>query len=142
MGDHSVTNEQLYNCCTNCQPPDWSLFDAIEVHPMVTVGTDYEGTTHVEPADRGQKPEFWTVFGHFAPASGQYGCEAITDVPKEADARIIAKRFQLLVANEFQLLSDQPPTCPKCGARTEWEEEVVQFHTCLGCKHQFMAVDR
>lgn len=48
--------------------------------------------------------------------------------------------------NTFSI-SDQPTMCPKCGARTEFYEdispisnEVVQIHTCLSpsCKYRFV----
>lgn len=44
-------------------------------------------------------------------------------------------------------VSDQPTTCPKCGARTEFYDdtspisnEFVQIHTCLSpsCKFKFV----
>jgi hypothetical protein len=43
-------------------------------------------------------------------------------------------------------MTDQPPTCPQCGARTEFTEAtdrcsgcgaVVQSHTCLDCGYKF-----
>jgi hypothetical protein len=39
------------------------------------------------------------------------------------------------------LLGDQPMTCPKCGARTEYTEldGGRQNHTCLGCGFAFIA---
>lgn len=45
------------------------------------------------------------------------------------------------------LLSDQPTTCPKCGARTDFENDPNnvkrQFHQCLNlkCSFQFIAED-
>jgi transposase-like protein len=40
---------------------------------------------------------------------------------------------------------DQPTTCPKCGARTDFIEEegnhptlCDQRHTCLGCGYKFI----
>ena len=49
--------------------------------------------------------------------------------------------------NNTFLISDQPTTCPKCGARTDFYDdtspvsnEVVQIHTCLSptCKFEFV----
>lgn len=44
---------------------------------------------------------------------------------------------------EYQLIGDQPMTCPKCGARTDWEmqEDGTQVHTCLGCGNEFLACE-
>jgi transposase-like protein len=37
--------------------------------------------------------------------------------------------------------NDQPTTCPKCGARTDFDKRPgsvhVQRHGCLGCKYVF-----
>lgn len=46
----------------------------------------------------------------------------------------------------YEIIGDQPMTCPKCGARTEWEDAtndflLVQFHTCLGCGNKFAACE-
>lgn len=40
---------------------------------------------------------------------------------------------------KYILDNEQPPTCPKCGARTDFEEneDGTQAHTCLNCKFQF-----
>ena len=38
---------------------------------------------------------------------------------------------------------DDPVTCPKCGARTQFGElprEGWQVHSCLGCEHSFIAI--
>lgn len=39
-------------------------------------------------------------------------------------------------------ITDQPMTCPKCGARTDFTElpSRVQVHTCLGCGFKFEAI--
>lgn len=38
---------------------------------------------------------------------------------------------------------EDPVTCGKCGARTKFEELPgnAQFHQCLNCKDQFLAVE-
>jgi len=45
----------------------------------------------------------------------------------------------------YILDNNQPATCPKCGARTEWENIIVlkiasQLHTCLAssCNYKFI----
>ena len=48
--------------------------------------------------------------------------------------------------NEVYIISDQPTTCPKCGARTEiilsldYTIEKTQFLKCLfeSCKYEFV----
>jgi len=48
--------------------------------------------------------------------------------------------------SEVYIYSDQPVTCPKCGARTEITldlfstPEQTQHHTCLSVKCRFMFV--
>lgn len=39
------------------------------------------------------------------------------------------------------LLSDQPTTCPRCGARTEWDDrdDGTQHHRCPRCTFEFIA---
>lgn len=44
------------------------------------------------------------------------------------------------------LNGDQPTTCPKCGARTDFEyfrkRSSRALNTCLNCGHQFITVNR
>jgi hypothetical protein len=49
--------------------------------------------------------------------------------------------------NPIFLASDQPTTCPKCGARSDFEDytisdpkNILQIHTCLNlaCKFEFL----
>lgn len=35
-------------------------------------------------------------------------------------------------------MTDQPETCEKCGARTEFIGERVQLHKCLNCGYVFL----
>lgn len=51
---------------------------------------------------------------------------------------------------ETFLMSDQPVVCPKCGARTEFEEipntetnDVIQIHQCFDekCQYKFEVVE-
>lgn len=48
------------------------------------------------------------------------------------------------------LMTDQPATCPKCGARTDFQEVskdegigVIQIHQCFDekCKYKFEVVE-
>lgn len=53
----------------------------------------------------------------------------------------------LIALQAIFILSDQPTTCPLCGARTEFDEleSGQQHHRCLdqsGCGHEFIAEDR
>lgn len=43
-------------------------------------------------------------------------------------------------AEAAYLASDQPMTCPKCGARTAYEslDETSQRHACPACAHAFL----
>lgn len=48
---------------------------------------------------------------------------------------------------EYLLNNDQPTTCPKCGARTEFSNDFeagvgwIQHHQCLNCDHRFTTCD-
>ncbi len=56
-----------------------------------------------------------------------------------------SQSFNVEGLNDFFLMTDQPATCPKCGARTEMLSEevvegiIVQQHLCLNgsCKYSF-----
>ena len=50
---------------------------------------------------------------------------------------------------DFYLMSDQPTTCPICGARTDWMGDFLHtnlkmiVHGCFNpkCMHRFLEVD-
>ena len=38
-------------------------------------------------------------------------------------------------------MTDQPETCPKCGARSDFMEEAgIQSHRCLGCGEEWSLI--
>lgn len=57
-------------------------------------------------------------------------------------------KFERMNRYEIIIISDQPPTCPKCGAKTELKLKLpnspkkIQFHKCLSlsCEY-FFAVE-
>jgi hypothetical protein len=80
-------NETLYNCCLGALPPDWSQFDAIEVHP---VRVDPTGLAECLSYDERHEATVWTVYGHCITG----GVEALTDVSTERVALQIARAFE------------------------------------------------
>lgn len=82
----------FFNCCTDLEPPEWLIFNAIEVHPM-TLALDEYDHTWCEPAQSGDEPQFWTVFGHLFCG----GLEAITDVYDQAHAERIGELFRSML---------------------------------------------
>ena len=41
------------------------------------------------------------------------------------------------------LMTDQPETCPHCGARTDFDQlsPLIQKHRCLGCGYEYLCED-
>lgn len=83
---HANPNPTLYSSLPGNLPPDWSRFDAIEVHPVYCDPAGWCETCDDEP----EEATFWSVYGH---VHGQ-GLECITDVPTARLACIIATLFE------------------------------------------------
>jgi len=74
-------------------------FDNFEVHGMAFLGAigDYD---NAEPADDRTNPDFWTVFGHYSPASGKHGVETVMDYDTEAVANAVASELTARYAHK------------------------------------------
>ncbi|MBB4200584.1 hypothetical protein CCR94_18185 [Rhodoblastus sphagnicola] len=83
---------RLFNCCTNCLPPDWSQFS------FITIGgckDDPDDPGHTLGLCSDEEAEFWTVYArHKEPDSG----EAITDCKTKAEAEAVAAELSKLSA--------------------------------------------
>lgn len=73
--------DKLFNCCTDYAEPEWTRFDALELHGCVNVadglggpGTG-ESETYVESGYSRAEAELFTISGHLK----EGGAEAITD---------------------------------------------------------------
>lgn len=64
---------------TPIPPFDLSLFDGFETYPIRDDGP------HCEPC-RPEEATYWTVFGHYAPGTGEFGLEALLDCADAASA--------------------------------------------------------
>ena len=84
-------NSILYNCCLNNEPPDWRLYDAIEVSPVL-ITPDGEGGEICEPVPYSERStaSMWSVYGHLP----QGGVECLTDVSTEHRATRIGALFE------------------------------------------------
>lgn len=71
---------------TPVPPFDLSAFDGFETYPIRDNGP------HSEPC-RPEEATYWTVFGHYAPASGSFGLEALLDC---ADASSATRAIAIL----------------------------------------------
>jgi hypothetical protein len=75
-----MEKEQLFNCCTDLSEPEWSLFEALEIVPMM----DNNGeSSEAESADT---PDFWSIIAH----TKQGDFEPITDCTTRAMADCVA----------------------------------------------------
>src|SRR5688572_15191904 len=76
--------------------PSFQLFDfdAFEVHACreYDKGTPAAFTAHVDSPHA----EFWTVYGHYSPDSGQQGIEALIDCTDRPSAEIVQKLLTVL----------------------------------------------
>jgi hypothetical protein len=83
----STSNQTLFNCCAGALPPDWALFDAVEVNP---VRIDPDGQAECLSYDERHEATVWTVYGHCVAG----GVDALTDVTTERLAMGIARKFE------------------------------------------------
>ena len=86
---------------TNALHFDLSSFDGFEVHPVKDHG-DY--------CEQCAPPVamFWTVYGHYAPDSGEYGVEALIDCADEHSADLVYNllaRLETLVTKAHDLIA-------------------------------------
>lgn len=70
-------------------PFNLSIFDAFEVHPVKDYGDYCEQCAPDEAT-------FWTVYGHYSPASGELGIEALIDCADEFSAERTVQLLELL----------------------------------------------
>lgn len=78
-----LTNAQLFNCQPNNSEPEWSLFDVIEIVPML----DNNGES--SEAEPGQPADFYSVMAH----TKQGDFEPITDCTTIAMADLVANEI-------------------------------------------------
>lgn len=85
-------NDRLFNCCTDHTEPDWTQFDALELHGCVNVAdglggpTTGESETYIESGYSRAEAELFTISGHLK----EGGAEAITDCLTFEDAQAVA----------------------------------------------------
>lgn len=95
--DHAINGDidDRYNCCPGGQEPDWSQYDAIEVHPICTE-TLPDGSTSTSLLDDEDDPTVtgWCVYGHLR---DEGGLDDITDVNTRARADELAAMFSARV---------------------------------------------
>ncbi len=76
------TNWQLYNCCTDCQEPDWSQYDYLEVQPVIECfDDDGQCSCEVLPLDESDWADFWSIYARLP--CGEV--EVITDIKSESE---------------------------------------------------------
>lgn len=85
----TVSNADLYNCCTGFQEPDWSLFCGLELGGCVTEKMPNGDEFTIGGISR-DKAEFFTVYGRLK----EGGCDAITDADTLERAVTIMRRFE------------------------------------------------
>ena len=82
-------NDRLFNCCTNCEAPDWSLFTHLVIGGCKE---DLECPGSILGGLPDDEAKFWTVYAR-TPDSG---VEAITDCASRADVDMIAAELSKL----------------------------------------------
>ena len=86
---------------TNALHSDLSSFDCFEVHSVKDDGDSCEQCAPPEAT-------FWTVYGHYDPASGEYGVEALIDCADEYSANHVYNlltRLKTLVSKADHLIA-------------------------------------
>lgn len=68
-----MDNLITWSCCTNCEPPDWTAYNALEIAGCVEYGKGTEAAI-VERVD-GEPADFFTLYGRLVDG----GCEALHD---------------------------------------------------------------
>lgn len=74
-GTSTMDNATLYNCCTDCAAPDWSLFDNLELGGCKDLSEEGDDDTYISGGYSAAEADFFTIYGHLKTG----GCEAITD---------------------------------------------------------------
>lgn len=85
-------NGRLFNCCTDCQAPDWSQFSWLETGGCTTETNPVTGQEWTNGGEPDDVAEFWTVYGRLK----EGGCEAITDCYTRAEVDSVAQRLSEL----------------------------------------------
>ena len=81
---------RLFNCCTDHAAPDWSQFDAIEIHGCVDLNAETpEQGTHFESGYDRDEATCFSVSGHYRDG----GAESITDCDTLEEAESVARLF-------------------------------------------------
>lgn len=92
-----MSDETLFNCCTNGVAPDWSQYDGLELG-----GCRFDSDEgHVNGGLDRHEAEFFTVYGHL----NEGGCEAITDIMGDFDAaERVGEKLAELSGLELQIM--------------------------------------
>lgn len=72
---YSFSPEELFNCCTAFQEPDWSRFTNLELGGCIDTAEEGADGTCIEGGQSRADAEFFTIYGRLI----EGGCEAITD---------------------------------------------------------------
>lgn len=86
--------DELFNCCTNLEEPNWSRFSNLELGGCIDVAGEREGSA-IEGGISRTEAEFFTVYRRL----NEGGCEAITDCASiegaESVAAVLCRRSSL-----------------------------------------------
>lgn len=80
------SNDVLYNCLTDNNPPDWSLFDAIEIGGCIDA-SESEDETLIVGGISPSEAQFFSVYGHLK----EGGVECFTDCDTLELAYLVAQ---------------------------------------------------
>jgi hypothetical protein len=94
---------------------DLSSFDGFEVHPVKDYGDCCEQCAPPEAT-------FWTVYGHYDPASGELGVEALIDCADEHSADLV---HDLLVRVNTLVTKSDDLIAAIEGTTDQFEPEVA-----------------
>lgn len=87
-----MTQQRLFNCCTNGVAPDWSLFKWLETGGCTTETDETTGQSWTNGGEDDADAEFWTVYGRL----NEGGSEAITDCATRAEVDAVARELSQL----------------------------------------------
>jgi hypothetical protein len=76
----------LFNCCTNHDAPDWTLFAWLETGGCTEETDETTGESWTNGGESDDVATFWTVYGRLK----EGGCEAITDCKSRAEVDAVA----------------------------------------------------
>lgn len=71
----SFTADELFNCCTGLNEPDWRSFANLELGGCIDAAGEGASGTMIEGGKSRDEAEFFTIYGRLIVG----GCEAITD---------------------------------------------------------------